>query len=203
MSTAIRLMTLAAVAAAAACGPVFQDARIVAPGKVEVTPSVSGATATNGGSEYLGETYAVQALVGTWERNDFGVAYVRTVVNGAEVGINALVFGPRVGVVKDRFAVAVPFSFFFGEHVTVSKTWAVHPTALFTFPMGEHVDFNPSVRMVVSFEEPDTILGFNAGFGIHVHRAVTIRPEFGLLVNPGESGVVWSFGVGFSARTGR
>ena len=201
MSTIIRLVTIAAAVGAVSCGPVFQDARIVAPGTVEVTPSVSGAAVTNGGTHYVGEAYAVTALVGTWERSDFGVAYVRTVVDDADGGLNSLVFGPRVGIVKDRFAVAVPFSFFFGEDVPVSRTWAVHPTALFTLPMGEHLDFNPSVRMVVSFEEPDTILGFNAGFGIHVHPAMTIRPEFGILVNPGEDGVAWSFGIGFSART--
>jgi hypothetical protein len=67
------------------------------------------------------------------------------------------------------------------------------------------LDFNPFFRVVVPLcpdcDASDVLLGFGGGVGISLHRQVTLRPEAGLLINPGESGVVWTFGVGVSLRS--
>jgi hypothetical protein len=73
---------------------------------------------------------------------------------------------------------------------------------VFTSPINAHVDFNPSVRLIVPFcEGCDTLLGFNLGFGIgSPARRTILRPEIGFVANPGERGVIWSFGLGVSFR---
>lgn len=204
-----RLYAIAAIAITGAiaggCAPVFQDARLVNPGHVQVTPSFSGAGVSDEGeSEYLVNTFAVQVQGGVSERFELGAAYARFEDVEGEGGINTLVFGPRIGVVKDRVAVAVPFSFLFGEDVEVSDTWMIHPTAIFTIPVSPRVDINPSARLVIPLCEEcttsDWLLGFNGGVGLRVNPRLTLRPEAGILVNPGESGVIWTFGFGVSIR---
>lgn len=189
----------------AGCAPTFQDARMAPPGHVEVTPSFSGAGATSGGhSEYLINAFAVQGQAGIHDRFSLGAAYGRFENRDFDGGINAFAFGPKFGVVKDRFAVSVPFSFLFGDRVPISETWEVHPTALFTVPMSGRVDFNPSARLLVPLCDGcgfgDTLLGVNAGFGLRTGSRLTLRPEAGVLFNPGEGGVVWTFGFGVSVR---
>jgi len=100
----------------------------------------------------------------------------------------------------------VPFSVSFGEGIEVRESWQMHPTALFTVPIGTDVDFNPSVRLLIPFcsecDVGDVLIGVNAGVGLRLPLAMrpTVRPETGIVINPGESGVIWVFGVGVSLR---
>jgi hypothetical protein len=68
--------------------------------------------------------------------------------------------------------------------------------------LSDRVDLNPSARLIVPFcENCDTLLGFNIGVGLGpADRRIRVRPEFGILVDPGEEGVAWSFGAGVSFR---
>jgi hypothetical protein len=183
-----------------ACAPVFQDARLVEPGRVQVTPSVSGAGFTGGGdSEYVATTFAAQIEAGVMDRLSLGAAYARFQARGCG-GLNTVAFGPKIGIVTDRVALAVPASFAFD----VSDSWEFHPMALFTLPIGERTDFNPSVRLLIpACEGCETLLGINGGFGLRLRPDLTIRPETGILFNPGERGTVWTFGLGVSVRPWR
>lgn len=197
-----------ALAGAAGCVATFQDARLVGPGQVEITPSIGGVGVSDEGeSEYLLTSFGGQARVGIAERLDLALAYARFEPKEAGDGLNALAFGPKVGVVRDRFAFAAPLSFAFGSDIEVSETWQLHPMALFTVPLSDRVDFNPSARLLVPLcsecDLSDTLVGASAGFGILASPGVRVRPEFGILMNPGESGVVWMFGLGVSIAPGR
>lgn len=189
------------------CAPVFGDARLLEPGGIEITPSASGsAFVDTGDAEYLVNTFAAQGQVGVHERLNLGAAYARFEDTEFAHGFNSAAFGARIGVVPDRVAVAVPFIFAFGEGIETGDSWAVHPTALFTLPIGPRVDFNPSVGLLVPFcsgcDASDFLVKVNAGFGFHLPLAMspTLRPETGILINPGESGVIWVFGAGVSLR---
>jgi hypothetical protein len=193
---------------AVACAPTFQDAHLVGPGRVQITPSFSGTGFSDEGeSNYQGSTFGAQAEIGVSERASLGVGYARFEADEGGGGLNTIAFGPKIGVVKDRFAVAIPASFAFEEDIGVSDTWQLHPMALFTAPVSDRIDFNPSARLLIPLCEEcdfsDTLVGFGAGFGVRPRPSVTVRPEFGVLFNPGESGVVWTLGVGVSVRTGR
>jgi hypothetical protein len=186
------------------CAPAMQDARLLPPGTVAITPAISGSGVSDNGSEYLGQMFGATVEVGVHERVNVGGAIGRFDISDTTVGINGAAFGARIGIVRDRVAVSLPLSFNFGERIDTADTWAFHPTALFTVPAGQHVDLNPFFRVVIPMcpgcDASDVLLGFGSGVGIALHPKVTLRPEVGLLVNPGESGIVWTFGAGVSLR---
>ena len=211
--TASRILTAAVASvvvavSASGCAPAFNDARLIPPGQVEITPSVSGAGATaDGRSEYLLNTFGVQGQVGVHERVNFGMAYARFQPREGNDGINTIAFGARIGLVKDRVAVSLPVGFAVREDVAVSDTLSMYPAVLFTAPVSRHIDLNPSVRFLIPLCRDcgieDTLVGFNMGVGLRASPRLIIRPEVGFVVNPGESGVVWTFGVGTSVAIGK
>jgi hypothetical protein len=188
-----------------ACAPAFQDARLVGPGRIEVTPhlSASGISA-EGEREHIANTYGAHVIVGVHERLDVGIGYSRVQFVDEDGGGNLLGFGPRVGLITDRVAFALPLGFAFGEDADVSETFTLQPTALVTIPAGRIVDLNPSFRVVIPTCEDcgsNTLIGFNFGVGIRLNQQrVILRPEAGFLRNPGETGTVWMFGFGVSFR---
>ncbi|MGE5833271.1 MAG: hypothetical protein ACM4AI_02205 [Acidobacteriota bacterium] len=190
--------------AATACAPVFSDARLVGKGRAEITPSFSAAGwAAEGESDHVANNIGVHALYGVADRADVFVGYLRTqFVNDAD-GTNAMEFGPKLGIVRDRVAVALPVGLAFGGGVETNETWHFYPTALFTVPAGGSVDINPAVRVLIpTCEDCDVLVGVNLGAGIRLagNRAI-LRPEFGILMNPGETGVGWHFGFAVSIRS--
>ena len=194
---------LLAAVFAQACAPMFSDARLVGPGKAEVTPNVSAVGFSGGGeTEHVLNQFGVQAVVGVHGRADVGVGYARLQAAEGGDGINAVGFGPRLALVPNRIALALPFGFAFGGEVEATRSWQWQPAVLFTVPLTDRIDFNPSARVLIPFcDGCDTMVGANAGFGISAAtRRLTFRPEFGLIFKPGESGVVWSFGFGVSFR---
>ena len=118
-------------------------------------------------------------------------------------GAHAVRFGPKVGIVPDRIAVATRVGFLFGDEVPVAQSWHMEPALLFTVPLTNRIDLNPSARLLIPFcEDCETLFGFNVGAGISPgSRRLTLRPEIGLLFSARESGVVWTMGLGLSFRT--
>jgi hypothetical protein len=202
-------MLLALVLAASpACAPAFTDARLIGKDRVEVTPHVSATGFTEGGeSEHTANNFGVLVVGGVHERVDIGAGFVRTQSADGGGGINLAGFGPRFGVYDrnpngPKFALATPIGFAFGRNVETSESLLFSPTLLATFPLSDRVDLNPSARLMLPFcDGCDTLLGFNIGVGVSpADRRIRVRPEFGILVDPREEGVVWSFGAGVSFR---
>jgi hypothetical protein len=186
------------------CAPAFQDARLVGKGRVEVMPNVSAiGVADEGESAHVANNFGVHVIAGVHERVDLGFGFARMQVVDEDEGVNLMGFGAKAGLVKDRVALAIPFGFAVGEGVDIGDSFQFHPAVLFTAPISPRVDFNPAVKVLISScEGCDVLLGFNLGLGIKTpNQRVNVRPEFALVVNPGESGVVWSFGVGVSIRS--
>lgn len=194
---------LAALVLTTACAPVFSDARMLRPGQVEVTPAVSPVyVIENGDTTHVWNDFGVRALFGLSDRVNIGAGYNRTQVSlGENYGFNTVAFGPKLGVVSDRVAVALPVGVTFGEDIRVADTWQFHPTLLMTIPLSQRVDFNPAVRLLIPMRKgPDTLVAAHAGFGIRTGRRLVLRPEAAFIFNPGEDGVVWTFGLGASLR---
>jgi hypothetical protein len=186
-----------------ACAPVFTDARLVGKGRTEITPHLSGAGfADLGEAEHLVNNFGAQVLVGVHDRLDLGIGYVRAQAAGRDGGGNIVEFGPKLALVPDRVAFAVPVGFAFGDDGDVADSWHLIPTVLFTIPVDRRVDINPAFRVLIpTCDSCDVLLGVNVGAGIRFadDRAV-LRPEFGILVNPGETGIIWQVGFGVSVR---
>jgi hypothetical protein len=65
---------------------------------------------------------------------------------------------------------------------------------LFTIPVGKYFEINPSAKGIISDE---FYLAFNLGLGLSTNPdKYVIRPEYGILLNPGESGRYGQFSIG-------
>lgn len=201
------LVTLAALALCA-CAPVFSElsgARLVAPHKTELTPSASAVYFSDSGDrDHLQDHFGLQVAGGVTERLELRGRYenIRLVDDRSGGSVNVLGFGPKLRLKRDRLAFYLPVGFGFGGDVDTSQTWSAHPTLIFTQPAGANLDVNVSTKYIYWFSgESDDLVAFNLGLGIGPRsRRWTIRPEVGLLVDPGESGRYVQTSLGFSVK---
>jgi hypothetical protein len=189
------------------CAPVFSDlqsAKLVGRGRVEVTPGFSSVSSSSGGeSDHVQDHAGVQLATGVLEGVDLRVRYERVKVEDSP-GINVLGFGPKVRLFEGWAAVYVPIGFAFGGGSDAGKTWSVHPTLLLTGQLHPSVEWNWSAKYLVPLHEEggDNLLAFNVGLGLGpAEGRWTIRPEYGMLLDPGEDGHFNHFSIGFSFRT--
>jgi hypothetical protein len=154
--------------ASVACAPVFSDfqsAKLAGRDRVEVTPSASTVSVSGSDGGHVQDEYGLQVGVGVLDRLDLRARYVRVGGFNGVGGINAVGFGPKIGLVKDRLALAVPVGFAFGQDLEIAA------------------------------------MNLGVGFG-DLERWV-IRPEIGLLFDPGESGRFTQFGLGLTVFAGK
>ena len=190
------------------CAPPFsalQSAKLVGKGKIEVTPSFSAVYFSNEGSmEHVQNDYGLQGAYGLGDRFDVRLRFEFINVHlGEEVSFNANVLGlgPKIGIMKDGIALCLPVGFAFGGDIEdISETWQFHPTFLFTLPIGNNFEFNPSTKALVPLSgDGDVLIAFNLGAGISTNlEKWAIRPEAGFLVNPGEEGHFTHFSIGIT-----
>ena len=185
-----------------ACAPVFSDfqsAKLVGRDRVEVTPSASTVSVSGSDGGHVQDEYGLQVGAGVLDRLDLRARYVRV------EGINGVGFGPKISLLKDRIALAVPVGFAFGPDVEIAKTWTVHPTLLLTQPVMRQLEVNASVKGLIplSRDGGDTLVAVNLGVGFGDLERWVIRPEIGFLFDPGEREHFTQFGLGFTVFAGK
>lgn len=187
-----------------ACAPVFSDlqsAKLVGKGRVEVTPGFSSVSFSDDeGSDHVQNHAGIQVAAGVHDSVDLRVRYERVMV---EDGVNVLAVGPKVRLFKGWAAAYVPIGLAFGNGIDTGKTWAVHPTLLLTGQVHPAVEVNWSAKYLVPLHEDggDNLVAFNVGLGLGPPDGRwTIRPELGMLFDPGEAGHFNQWSVGFSFR---
>lgn len=189
------------------CAPVFSDlqsARLVGDGNIEVTPSYSSVSwAEDGESQKVQNHYGAQAGFGLSETMDLRtrIEYVSVKSEGSDDKLTATVvgIGPKFSIVKDRVAGYIPLGTAFGSDIQTSQSWELQPTLLFTFPVNEQFEVNPSVKYIMQLaDDTDNMVAINLGLGIGEYGKFVIRPEYGLLYNPGESGHFSHFSIGLN-----
>lgn len=177
----------------------MQSARLVGKGKFEATPGFSSVSLHyKGDNARIQNEFGVQLAYGISEKVDFRFRYENVGIKGDYLeNFQAISFGPKFSLVKDNMAFYAPVGFAPGE----GNSWQFQPTLLFTAPLVKSkLDFNPALKVIIPFSEgSEALVAFNAGFAIS--KDVTkwaIRPEYGWLFNPGESGYYSHFSVGLS-----
>jgi hypothetical protein len=193
---------------ASGCAPVFSDlqsARVTRPGEVEVTPSASMVHFADEDSTHIQDDYGVQVAGGLLDGVELRARYARVVTanDGDQPGIsvNVLGFGPKVRLIQDRLALAVPVGFAFGGPVDEpGKTWQVQPTLIGTLPLTKYLDVTAAAKYIIplSAEDADNLVALNVGLGIGRADRFVVRPEIGFLWNPGEEGHFQHLSLGFS-----
>jgi hypothetical protein len=209
LKRSVPVIALVGALAAVGCAPVFSDlqsARLAGPGRVEVTPSVS--TVHDQDSFHIQDQFGLQVATGVHERVDLRVRYERVEVDGAganNVGVNVVGFGPKLGLVRDHLALAVPAGFAFGGDIDSSKTWEVQPTLIGTLPVVKNVELTAAGKYIIPLtaEDSDNLVALNVGIGLGPVDKWVIRPEVGFLWDPGEEGHVVHLSLGFGFLLGR
>lgn len=190
------------------CVPVFselQSARTVGRNRVEFTPSYSGVTSRNGPDiEDVESHWGMQATYGITESIDLKVRYEAILPKrDSATSIHVLGIGEKFSLVKDRLALSLSIGRALGEQY--DDTWQMHPGILFTWPaIKDKLDINLSSRYLVRFSDPHNLLAFNFGFTISkkLHNW-SIRPEYGVLYNPGNKGHYSHVSMGASFTLGK
>lgn len=186
----------------------LQSARLVGPGRFEITPSYSSVgLSADGETDKLQNNVGVQVATGLVPRVDARVRYEHITFPDSDSGERASILGagPKFGLVEDRLAVYAPVGVAFYSDLDSGETWQLQPSVLFTYPFSDHAEFTASLRGVIwlSEDEWEDLIGANLGLGLSsdLNRWV-VRPEAGYLKNPGEEGTIWQWSLGFTVFAG-
>lgn len=196
--------------------PVFselQSARTAGKGKVEATAGVSlnYSVFKDEGKRHNEHYYdhaGIHLAYGLTEQVDLRARfeYVGVDDSGESGGTyNIFGMGPKWAISENRFAIYLPVGFAFGGEIEeVRETWQFHPTLLFTVPVTDYLEFNPSGKVLIPFNKDlEELVAFNFGLGLSSDfDKYAVRPEFGLLYNPGEKGRYQHFSIGVTLYPG-
>jgi hypothetical protein len=179
----------------------MQTGRVLDKGEREVTPYVSTIGLSSGGeTEKLQTGYGVIAGMGVAEnrRVDVRFRYERIEFDGGGEGVNVLSAGPKFRMGSDDAALYLPIGFGFGGDLDMSQSWETHPTFLATETLASWAETTASVKALIRFaDDPDLRLAFNFGAGLGPDpRRVAVRPEVGIMINPGNDGFTYHLSVG-------
>ena len=192
------------------CAPVFselQSARTVGKNRVEFTPSYSSVSfAADGEREKTQKHAGLQAAYGISDKIDIRVRYERAWEEGGTMkeGISMGAIGPKFSFVEDKMAFYLPIGRAFGEGT--EDTWQIHPTFLFTMPVvKDKFDVTIAPKYLISFcEGCENLLAINLALSLSNDlNRWAIRPEYGMLFNPGEEGHFSQFSIGVSYAFGK
>ncbi|MEQ9424939.1 MAG: hypothetical protein RJQ09_11005 [Cyclobacteriaceae bacterium] len=187
---------------AQACAPVFsemQSARMLDQGQMEATALYSNVGfGEDGESDHVQNQLGARVSYGFSDQFNLRFGYENLFEDGGSIHVIGL--GAKFPIIQDRIAAFVPIGTALGEDISTADNWQVQPTLLFTVPLGDNFEFNPSTKWVRPFDtDQEGLVAFNFGAGVSSNiNQWAIRPEIGLLYNPGESGHFTHYSVGFS-----
>jgi hypothetical protein len=190
----------------------MQGARTVAPRAFEATPFYSSVSTAEGGErEKAYNQFGLLLALGASERVDVRARIERQVVSGEpDDALTVVGVGPKIALAPDKAALFLPIGLAFGGGLEASRTLAVHPTLLFSIPFSRSLELNPSTKLLIPLNQgeggPGLLWAANLGLAVGPDvRRWAIRPEIGVLRNPGESGYAlhYTIGASFGAGPGR
>ena len=192
----------------AGCAAPFSDlqsAKLVGKSKAEATPSFSSAHYSddaNTGTRHVQNHYGIQAAYGMSNKVDFRLRFEHILLEKeGEDPFNVIGFGPKIAIVEDVAALNLPFGFALRDGIDVSQTWEFHPTLIFTPLSAGQFEINTSAKALVPLnrDNSDVLVAFNLGAGLSTDiEKWAIRPELGVLLNPGEDGYFTQFSIGLA-----
>lgn len=123
-----------------------------------------------------------------------------------DLKVNYFVFTPKYSIGDGKLAFAVPIGIVtskYGEGDREHETY-VTPQVLFNYPFSDIIEAGINARYIIPFvEDTDNLIGIDVGVGISGDLSQwVVRPELGLVFNPGEEGIFLSPGVSFSYFVG-
>ena len=192
-----------------ACAPVFsemQGARTVGENRLEIMPSGSLVSVTEDNeSEGVQNHVGFQVAYGLTSRCDLRLRYEYLWLDeDSDTHFSVLGIGPKYSFLENKIAFYLPVGRAFGEDS--KDSWELQPTLLFSIPaIKDRLDINLSPKyLFILCEDCEDLVAFNFGlsFSNNLSRW-SVRPEYGLLYDPGESGHFSHFSVGLAFAFGK
>lgn len=193
-----------------ACAPVFSDlqsAKLVDKGRVELTPGASYVKTSCDPDDDCGhiqDHFGAQLGVGLHEAVELRARYEHVMVVEDGPSVEVVGIGPKLRLVEDHLALYVPIGRAFGggEDADLGDSWQVHPTLLGTAPVHRNVEVNASAKYLIPLNDDggDNLVAFNLGLGLGQLDTWVIRPEVGVMFDPGDEGRFYHFSLGVSFR---
>jgi hypothetical protein len=202
------VFALAVLNATAGAQFLFTDGQsgwILKPKQVEVGAAFGSVSFhIYGETGHVWNIYGVNFGVGVTNRVELRVRYGYLDVSGEGTGASVISVGPKIGLWKDILAFYVPVEATFGKDVETSQTWNIQPGLIASIPVGKMLEITPSAKAFIQTQSgQDVLVAVNLGLGIFAmaEKSLIIRPDFGLLFDPGHSGSYLQFGLGISYRS--
>jgi hypothetical protein len=147
----------------------------------------------------------VQGAYGLYHDLDIRLRY--ELIWGAEEtiteAISVLGAGAKYSVLKNYIA----FSMMGGTTVNKSSknNWQLHSSFLFTLPVVQNkLEFTLSPKYLMAFcKNCEDLIAVNLGLAVGNFAKFTVRPEFGMLFNPGNSGYYGQGSIGVAMVFGK
>lgn len=153
----------------------------------------------DGESEAVNSNFGLRFGYGITDRVDLKARYIRLAPEeeGSE-GVNYAEMAAKFQLAERWAAASLPVGLYFASEETEV---VISPKFLFTYPANDQFEATFAAKAdIFPEDEADLYLGFNLGLGISSNLDKwAIRPEVGVMVDPGESGASWAWGIGFSA----
>ncbi len=201
MKTTI-LFLLPALVLAACVTPIntgFESARMLNKGGLEILGHYSHYSIADAGeTNAANNNFGLRLGYGLSDQFDLKVRYERLVpVEEGGGGVNYVDLAPKVQIMKNWIAGTLPIGLYFAEGDT---RYVISPRMLFTFPANNNFDATLAAKAdIFPQDESNVYLGFQLGVGISSNlQRWALRPELGLMIDPGESGQLWSWGIGLT-----
>jgi hypothetical protein len=192
------------------CAPVFselQSARTVGKDSIEVTPSLSNVGFKEGDNSMDVQRHmGVQIAYGLSSRTDirFRLERIWFPSYPEQKGFTVIGVGPKFNLAKEKVAFAIPIGRALGEGT--ENSWEIHPTLIFTIPAVKNkfdINISPKYLMILG-PEYEGLVAVNLGCALSTNlKKWAIRPEYGMLFKPGESGHYSQFSIGLSFAFGK
>lgn len=196
-SICTRLILAAGLFFLTRCVVPYESARMLPKGDTELKAAFTHASQhLDGESGALNNGFGVGLGYGATDNINLKIRYERIFPEGSDgEGINFFSFGPKFALKHNKIAAMLPIGAYFVEG---ENTWMMNPALLFTASRNEKFEATFGLRGDIFFEEgADFLMGLNVGLGLSENLdRWAIRPDFGLVFNPGEKGVLLTFGLG-------
>jgi hypothetical protein len=179
----------------------FQDARLLSPGDLQITPIVGKVTYSWEGedSEDASDNLGLALALGATDKMNFRLR-VERMDCGEGLVINYLGVGPKFGSPAGTIALDLPVCMFFGEDINEDESVHIQPTLLLTHPVASWVDANVALKYAYFFDtDSDPYVAGSFGFGLGKREDLAhFRPEISYMKILGEDVSYLNYGIGVS-----
>lgn len=180
----------------------FESARSLGKKNTELMGAYSHYNANGDGkSESYNNNYGLRVGYGISDRMDmkFRFEYLASAVDD---GINATYFevAPKYALINKWLSGSVPIGVYLYDADGLESIFVVSPKMLFSYPASQKFEVTLGGKLDIYLEEDtESTVGLNLGLAFSSNLDKwALRPEMGVLFDPGEDGKYVSFGLGFT-----